>query len=197
MRTHIHMLMPLLLICGTMRSPAQNDTTTMPGEYIIRLESGRKVTTIKIWNIGDRVIEYEASGSLHDLAIEEIRSIHYLGNEFLIKDGALIPAPHDESGLPTGHKGEMFELGFKDAGEHYHGGAALVAGFLTTPTLIGPPIIAAMPPHLNRNNPNSHLYKSDDQYRKGYRQAAREKKAGHVLIGMILGLMTVFLAMDM
>lgn len=174
---------------------AQKEIPASAIDCTILVEGGRKITVDRFWRITGSNIEYEHGGSLHDLSIDRIHSIRCGDAGFLIKDGALIavkdqfkPTDLADTISSVEHYERMYELGRIDAKAHYHGAGALIAGVLTSPTLIIPPIIAAIPPGSNRSNPNLDLYHHDVHYRKGYRRKAHEKKAVHVLGGMVLGI---------
>lgn len=171
------------------------ESPSAPIDCTIHVEKGRKITVDRFWKITELSIEYEHGGSLHDLSIDRIQSIRCGDEGFVIKDGLLIPVKDQfkpvnltDTLSSLEHDQRMFELGRMDASTHYHGAGAFIASVLTSPTLVIPPIIAAIPPGSNRSNPNLDLYDHDVHYRKGYRRKAHEKKALHVLGGMVLGI---------
>ncbi len=198
MDTRIHIWIMLLLILAIGQAKAQLDTAMAPIGCILRIDGGRSITVQRFWRIGETSIEYEDGTGLHDLAVERIRSIRCGGKDHRISGGAVITLDHHVMNLIdtlTGQGTEMslFQLGKRDAKEHYRGTGAFVAGLLTTPTLLGPFIVAAIPPHSNRKNPNHALYREKKPYRKGFRKEAHGRKAGFVLGGFVSGILILSL----
>lgn len=193
----------LILFPGFNLTLRAQDDFPFQKDCIIVVEKGRKIMVDRFWRITEFNLEYENNGSLHDLSIDRIHSIRCGEESFLIKEGAMIRV--EDQFKPTlltdtissfEHDRLMYELGITDARSHYHGGGAFIVSLLTSPTLIIPPIIAAIPPGSNRTNPNDKLYDHEPHYKQGYRRKAHEKKAVHVLGGMVLGIIGLSLLIN-
>ncbi len=198
MSPHTHIWIMLLPLLSIGQAKAQLDTAVAPIGCILQIDGGRSITVQRFWRIGETSIEYEDGTGLHDLAVERIRSIRCGGKDHMISAGAVITQDHHVMHLLDTLSGQdlemsLFQLGKRDAKEHYRGTGAFVAGLLTTPTLLGPFIVAAIPPHSNRKNPNNALYREEKQYRKGFRKVAHGRKAGLVLAGFVSGILILSL----
>jgi hypothetical protein len=179
---------------------AQSDSLSQR-DCIFYLKNGNKIRVDRISNINTNRTEIEKEGSLHDVVNEEIQKIKCGGRYFVISNDSLVPFPVVPKTIPAyGKPGALPEdstwlpdpnidyaaLGRSDANAHFSMLPGVVTGFLTTPTLIVPPFMAAIPPSPSqKHNPNSQLYRKVPEYKEAYRKRAHGKKAAGVLIGVM------------
>jgi hypothetical protein len=177
---------------------AQSDTLPN-GACIVYLESGSKLRIDRLAGIYSTRIEIEKDGSLHDVAVEEVQQIKCGSETFIVRNDSLVPLrvvvnasykhtpglTSDSLWSPDPNI-DYAALGRSDANAQYSMVPGVVTGFLTTPTLLVPPIMAAIQPSPSQKyNPNSHLYNRVPEYKAAYRKRAHGKKAAGILIGVV------------
>jgi hypothetical protein len=184
----IKLVLFIILALQLSFTTAQSEGMPKPEDCLVALKNGRKVMAERFWRITRGNAEYEYRGSLHDLAADDILWIECQGIRFILNDSMLTAEPADTTVILVSGQNGMQALGKKNADAHYNGTGAMITGLLLSPTIIGPPLVALIPPRSpSHRDPDRQLYYSDPDYRDGWRKTAHSKKAGNIILGMTIG----------
>jgi hypothetical protein len=176
---------------------------------MIHFNGKERPREVQIWKIGETTLEYEKEGSLHDVAIADIRALECAGEEYRVDAGRLVKVPRSPNtfhyrgrsrktnsrGLTIDTTLSMDQLGKLHADELYNGTGAMIASTLTCGTFFIPPLIAAIPPNTEKMAEDIDLYHTNAEYRKSFKKRAHGKKAGRVALGTGIGFLVLALLM--
>jgi hypothetical protein len=91
---------------------------------------------------------------------------------------------------------EMYNLGRRDARTYHRANGALWGSAASSLVLLyglaGPIIIGAVPPDINPNDIPNQNFTKDENYMRGYKKQAHNKKIGNAAAGAAIGTATIF-----
>ncbi|MFC6999815.1 hypothetical protein [Rufibacter roseus] len=175
-----------LLLLFTVHVQAQDLIIKNTGEEI-----KAKVLEISITDILYQLSD-SAGSPTFSITKNEVFMIKYAnGEKELI---AATPAEENMDAQPLTPQ-QMYELGRRDAKIYYKGNGAMWGSAVSSiyTMLLGPIVIAAVPPKIKPTEVSEPLLLNDWNYVRGYKKQAHKRKIGKAATGTAIGVATIFI----
>ncbi len=179
----------LVFFCAITSAQAQDFIVLLTGQEI-----SAKVTEITLTDI-----LYQTPDSLDapqkSISRQEVFMVKFANGAKELMQSAALADLEIEPLSPQ----KMAELGRLDARRFYNGSGALwgSAGSILVLGLLGPIIIAAVPPKVKPNEVSNPAYLSNNVYITSYKKQAHKMKVGKAAVGGAVGIGTVLFLITM